>query len=423
MRTGLLSGLLGYVLLRASTGTTTAVLAPVSGRPGTQRRAQSTRAIMNAFSGRNAMEKRLIVCCDGTWNHADQPSPTNVTKLALAVLPQAADMRQLVYYRSGVGTLRGTRLRGGAFGTGLSGNVMDAYRFLVDNYEPDDKLYLFGFSRGAFTARSLAGLVRNCGILHPKNARMIKNAWALYRDRSEKPTSTASALFRRTYAHETGVHFMGVWDTVGALGIPGPRWLTRRWAFHDTELSSWVKGAFQALSIDEQRGRFRPALWHQQPGAESGQELKQVWFAGVHADVGGGYPETGLSDISLLWMVDQARRYGVEFNPEVLSGAGQGEMAPENTIDFQVEPDSMGVKHNSRKGLYRLEPRLHRPIGTAGDNEGLLDGSEYLSQTALDRYHIDASYRPPQLQEYVETGEVVLESVVGALNGATGASA
>ncbi|WP_063749711.1 DUF2235 domain-containing protein [Streptomyces xylophagus] len=369
------------------------------------------------------MNKRLIVCCDGTWNDADQPCKTNVTKLALSVLPQAADMEQLVYYHSGVGALRRTRLRGGAFGKGLSDNVVDAYRFLVKNYEPNDTLYLFGFSRGAFTARSLAGLVRNCGILRPENADMIENAWALYRDRSERPTSTASALFRRTYARETKIHFVGVWDTVGAYGIPGPRWLTRRWAFHDTELSSWVQGAFQALAIDEQRRPFRPALWHQQSGAENGQELKQVWFAGVHKDIGGGYPETGLSDISLLWMVDQARRYGLEFNPEFLSGTEPGKMTPKSIIDFQVKPDSMGRRHKSRTWFYRLQPRLHRPIGTSANEKGILDGREYLSQTAKDRYANDASYRPPKLRKYLKTGAVVLEACYGSLNEATRASA
>lgn len=278
------------------------------------------------------MAKRLVVCCDGTWNFADQPSKTNVAKVALSVLPGfAAGKEQRVHYHSGVGTRRRERLRGGAFGAGLSRNVVDAYRFLVETYEPDDELFLFGFSRGAFTARSLAGLVRNGGILRREHADRIPEAWALYRDRIEQPNGAAATLFRRSYARETEIRFIGVWDTVGALGIPvpGPTWLqpaahrfNRRWAFHNTELSSWVRAAFHALAIDEQRSAFRPALWHQQPGAaEQGQELKQVWFAGVHCDVGGGYKETGLSDIPLLWMVDQARRQGLQFDTDVLSAA------------------------------------------------------------------------------------------------------
>ncbi|WP_167361995.1 DUF2235 domain-containing protein, partial [Streptomyces yokosukanensis] len=256
------------------------------------------------------MAKRLVVCCDGTWDFADQPSKTNVAKLALSVRPgTAAGEDQHVYYHSGVGTQRWDHLRGGAFGMGLSRNIIDAYRFLVEAYEPGDELFLFGFSRGAFTVRSLAGLVRNSGIVRRDQAHRIKAAWALYRDRIEKPTGVTSTLFRRSFAHETEIHFIGVWDTVGALGIPAPdaRWLNsaveefnHRWAFHNTELSSLVKAAFQALAVDEQRSAFQPTLWHQKPSAaEQGQELKQVWFAGTHCDVGGGYKETGLSDIAL----------------------------------------------------------------------------------------------------------------------------
>lgn len=225
------------------------------------------------------MGKRLVVCCDGTWNFADQPSKTNVAKIALSVRPgSAAGREQRVYYHSGVGTLRQERLRGGAFGMGLSRNVLDAYRFLVESYEPDDDLYLFGFSRGAFTVRSLAGLVRNSGILRRDHVDRTREAWALYRDRIERPTGAATTLFRRTYARETPIRFIGVWDTVGALGIPTPDAaclrptvdrFNRRWAFHDTELSSWIAAAFQALAIDEERSAFRPALWHQQRGRPS----------------------------------------------------------------------------------------------------------------------------------------------------------
>ncbi|MGW2328759.1 DUF2235 domain-containing protein [Streptomyces sp. NPDC001700] len=367
------------------------------------------------------MTKNLIVCCDGTWDLADQPNKTNVTKVALAVQPRAGGVEQRVYYGRGVGTRRWERLRGGAFGMGLSSNVLDAYRFLADAYEPGDHLYLFGFSRGAFTARSLAGLVRNSGILRRENAHRIKEAWALYRDRIEKPSGTAATLFRQTYAHETRIRFIGVWDTVGTLGIPvpGPRWLkpavasvNRRWAFHDTELSSWVEAAFHALAIDEQRTPFIPTLWHQQPGADdNGQELKQVWFAGVHSDVGGGYSETALSDISLLWMVHQARRHGLEFNPEVLSEARLRAMTPNASVDFYVRPDIMGTMHNSRTGPYLMARPWHRPIGQAADKSGRADGREYLSETARIRHDEDASYRPPELDRYLAEGRVHLEPV------------
>lgn len=375
------------------------------------------------------MAKRLVVCCDGTWNFADQPSKTNVSKVALSVRPGShAGKEQRVYYHSGVGTQRRDRLRGGAFGVGLSRNVLDAYRFLVETYEPEDELFLFGFSRGAFTARSLAGLLRNSGILHRDHIDRIPQAWALYRDRIERPTGATATLFRRSYARETEIHFIGVWDTVGALGIPvpDPAWLqssvtrfNHRWAFHDTELSSWVRAAFHALAIDEQRAAFRPTLWHQQPGADKkgpdkeGQELKQVWFTGVHCDVGGGYKEAGLSDITLLWMVDQARRHGLQFDADVLSAVGPTLMEPERSVDFRVRPDGSGEVHDSRTGMYRLTSPLHRPLGGAVNRDGEPDGNEFLAVPAKERYDRDTGYQPPELERYLSGQESVrLEPVL-----------
>ncbi|MEV7886418.1 DUF2235 domain-containing protein [Streptomyces sp. NPDC002817] len=370
------------------------------------------------------MAKRLVVCCDGTWNFADQPSKTNVAKVALALRPGSADGKeQRVYYHSGVGTQRRERLRGGALGVGLSRNVAAAYQFLVETYEPDDELFLFGFSRGAFTARSLVGLLRNCGVLRRDHADRIPEAWALYRDRIEQPNGAAATLFRRSYARETEIRFIGVWDTVGALGIPVPdmAWLrpaadrfNRRWAFHNTELSSWVRSAFHALSVDEQRSAFRPTLWHQQPGADrEGQELKQVWFAGVHADVGGGYKEAGLSDVALLWMVDQARRYGLDFDTDVLGEAGPKVMKPQESIDFRVRPDGSSMLHTSRTGMYRLSKPLHRPLGSAVDDKGEPDGNEFLAVPAKERYDRDTGYRPQELERYLAAQERVrLEPVL-----------
>ncbi|MFJ5775341.1 DUF2235 domain-containing protein [Streptomyces sp. NPDC093094] len=370
------------------------------------------------------MAKRLVICCDGTWNFADQPSKSNVAKVALSVLPGSADGKeQRVYYHSGVGTRRWERLRGGAFGVGLSRNVIDAYRFLVETYEPGDELFLFGFSRGAFTARSLSGLVRNSGILRREHMDRIPQAWSLYRDRVEQPNGAAATLFRRSYGRESQIRFIGVWDTVGSLGIPVPdaAWLkpavnrfNRRWAFHDTELSRGVVAAFHALAIDERRSAFRPALWHQRPGADrQGQELQQVWFAGVHCDIGGSYKETGLSDITLLWMIDQARRHGLEFDAEALSEAGPTVMRPQQSTDFRVQPDASGRLHDSRKGMYRLARPLHRPLGGAVNDRGEPDGNEFLAVPAKERYDRDDRYRPPELERYLGAQERVrLEPVL-----------
>lgn len=371
------------------------------------------------------MPKRLIVCCDGTWNTADQaiagnPSPTNVTKLALSVAPEdSAGARQCVYYHSGVGTSRRERLSGGVLGVGLSANVFDAYRFLIDNYEHGDWLYLFGFSRGAYTARSLAGLIRNCGILRPGNDDRIGQAWALYRDSAEKPDGVASTLFRRAYSYEPRIRFIGVWDTVGALGIPvlGPRWLrpvvgwlNHRWEFHDTRLSSQVDGAFHALAIDERREVFAPTLWHQRPdasGPEPEQELKQVWFTGVHCDIGGGYPDTSLSDITLLWMADRAREYGLQFQAGAFSHGGPAQMTPGDSIDFKIDPDPMTSPHSSWTKFYRLVKPFNRPIGMAADEHGHLDGREYLASSAREHHDGDPGYRPPELVRYLANSATV----------------
>jgi uncharacterized protein (DUF2235 family) len=165
---------------------------------------------------------RLIVCCDGTWNRADQPSPTNVQKLHMSI-DVSESTGQVVWYEEGVGTRPLEHVLGGAFGVGLSRNVQHCYRFLVANYEPGDELFFFGFSRGAFTARSLAGLVRNSGILRRENIRMVKDAYALYRSREpgNAPWEEGAAKFRREHSHpDATITFIGVWDTVGALGIP-----------------------------------------------------------------------------------------------------------------------------------------------------------------------------------------------------------
>jgi uncharacterized protein (DUF2235 family) len=344
------------------------------------------------------MAKRLVMCCDGTWNTADQACPTNVTKLALGLAERSADGReQRVFYHRGVGTRRRDRLSGGAFGLGLSANVQATYRFVVENYEPGDELFLFGFSRGAFTARSTAGFLRNAGILKRQFEDRIPAAYALYRDRTKHPAGIEAQLFRRSFSHESRIRCIGVWDTVGALGVP----LTgiplvdavnKRWQFHDTTLSTTVDAAFQALAIDERRRPFEPTLWQQQPDAGD-QRLEQVWFAGVHSDVGGGYPEGGLADITLLWMVSRAESCGLAFRP----GAFPSHPRPDaHQTVIAVRPDPMGPLHESRTGAYTLMPPLDRPIGVKDP------AHEHVASTATLRWDDDPGYRPPGLATYLD---------------------
>jgi uncharacterized protein (DUF2235 family) len=353
--------------------------------------------------------KRLVVCCDGTWNrpdHIDQgvAAPTNVAKLALAVADHDdAGNPQLLHYEAGVGTRRFEHLLGGGFGVGLSRNVKECYRFLVENYAPGDELYFFGFSRGAYTARSTVGLVRNAGILRPGHRDRIGHAYALYRDprRDTAPSGIAAELFRRSYSYdEVSVHFVGVWDTVGALGIPidgfRPPLVSRLWAFHDTKLSRYVRNAFHAVAIDERRGPFRPTLWQRQDDAE-GQTLEQVFFAGVHCDIGGGYREPELSDIPLGWMAGKARGCDLALRPDHLVLDREHPDTEERRDGRTVAPDPRGTLHNSRTRFYVALPVYNRQVvGTDGG---------WVSSSAKARWDEDASYRPPGLSAAVSAGE------------------
>ena len=194
------------------------------------------------------MVKRIVLCCDGTWNTPHQPNPTNVIKFAQAVSPTGSDgMSQVVFYDPGVGTEAGLwdRVTGGALGKGLDKNIGDAYRFLALNYEPGDQIYLLGFSRGAYTARSLAGLLRNCGLLLKTHLDQYPVAFDLYQRRDGHPNSDEASNFRRDFSQEVAIKFIGVWDTVGAMGIPvgGPGFAKKRYQFHDVRLSSRVQNA------------------------------------------------------------------------------------------------------------------------------------------------------------------------------------
>ncbi|MFU8815170.1 MAG: DUF2235 domain-containing protein [Pseudomonadales bacterium] len=303
--------------------------------------------------------KRIVLCADGTWNSPETDTPTHVMRLARGIAPEdAAGNKQVVFYDWGVGS-DGDRIKGGLTGSGIDKNIMDCYRFLVHNYQPGDALYLFGFSRGAYTARSLGGFIRNCGVLKPAHAARIPEAFELYRRRpkSSSPDSPAAKAFRSSYAvaDRTEIELIGVWDTVGALGIPAPFIGTlgeARYLFHDAEPSSIVRHARHAVSIDENRRDFEPTLWTEKPGID----LEQVWFPGVHSDVGGGYLDRGLGDCAALWMVREAEACGLRFAPHFID---------------DLQPDCAGKQHNEYTGAYRalrrstvrrVSPKLHRCV-------------------------------------------------------------
>lgn len=285
--------------------------------------------------------KNIVLCSDGTGNTAIKARGTNVFKLYEAVDIQGHKYNpilkpQVAFYDDGVGTshLAPVKLIGEAFGYGFSKNVRDLYTELVHVYEPGDHIYLFGFSRGAYTVRALSGLIQCCGIVNIKNIsetslkERVKQCWEDFRKKafksvsdserhSNQATDDSSARCREPYeAYEASIEFVGVWDTVGAIGTPFEELrdlFNRIYPMRFSELtpSSRIKRACHALSIDDDRRTFRPELWNEK-GIPAGQ-VDQVWFAGVHSNVGGGYVKQGMSLVALDWIMAEAERCGLRF--------------------------------------------------------------------------------------------------------------
>jgi uncharacterized protein (DUF2235 family) len=271
---------------------------------------------------RTCMSKRIVFCADGTW---DAPvSNTNVYRLYKA-LTVTAD--QVTYYDDGIGSEATgiARVLAGAFGQGLFQKIQDGYTKIAHVYEPGDQVFLFGFSRGAYTARCLGGMVATCGL--PTGSftdSTVTQAFAAYRDRANRPALLA-ALAPSSLAN-VAIQMVGVWDTVGALGIPAifGGIDEAAYGFLDTGLHPDVKNAYHALAIDEQRAQFPATLWSSSPAP--GQNIQQVWFSGCHSDVGGGTPQGGpvdggtrLCDITLGWMIAQAKAQGLTFDPVAIA--------------------------------------------------------------------------------------------------------
>jgi len=302
--------------------------------------------------------KRIIICADGTWNRPEQLNkeqyPTNVLTFARHVLPQDDDgIKQIVFYDWGIGSYH-DELSAGGLGVGLEKNVMDGYRFLVHNYELGDEIYMFGFSRGAYTIRSLCGLINNCSILKSSNGALIEKAFDIYKTKKYKVKSQFSVDWRDKYAiaQQVKIHFVGAWDTVGAMGLPFSIFglIKDKHLFYDRKLGSNLKTVRHALSLDETRDDFEPTIW--QPRVEV--DLKQVWFAGVHADVGGSYkPDTDgkvLSDIPLQWLFSEAEKSGLEFDDELKQRASE------------YLTHANASQHNEYKGKYKLLGKRIREI-------------------------------------------------------------
>lgn len=330
----------------------------------------------------------IVICADGTWNRPEEDLekdfPTNVLQLARAVKPDAGEVRQHVFYDWGLGSYHSS-LSAGATGVGIHKNILDGYRYIIQNYAPGDIIYLFGFSRGAYTVRALSGLINNCGILKREDARLISQAWKIYKSptKTNHPAGKAACKFRADYSHASrDIHFIGVWDTVGALGIPFSIMglFDSHDEFYDTKMGANVAIARHALAIDEKREDFLPTIWTPRPGVD----LKQVWFAGVHADVGGSYkPDKNgfqAADTPLAWMLDEANAAGLITEPHIRDHLTDG---------------VKGHIHNSRKHVYRFKKPLDRELMPK-------DQSMLIHPSVKARYERDVSYRPPALKALVE---------------------
>ena len=360
--------------------------------------------------------KRLIVCCDGTWQTLSQKVPTNVAKLAFSLEGcDASDpdtpVEQIVYYDSGVGTpftqsnsswfsrllssLR--RKRQGAFGGGLEEKIYDAYRFLSLNYQKGDEIWLFGFSRGAYTVRSLAGLIYNSGLLHRRNLGKLTDAYALYRSKDLKPSSWMCQEFRARNGYEPEIHFLGCWDTVGALGIPDlsddhdiNERLNSEYRFHDAQLNRKVLHARHACALDETRKAFPLSPMEASKDAlNSNDPLKQVWFIGPHGGVGGGEAaNTPLSDIALKWMVDEAREKGLAIDYAVL--------------DSRLEPDPLASFKIPGGLLSALGERVREAPPPSAETVRCFHPSVWVRFDDE-----DARYRPESMRDWADIDRTV----------------
>jgi uncharacterized protein (DUF2235 family) len=322
------------------------------------------------------MSKNVVVCCDGTSNEFAQDI-TNVVRLFSTLIQNPA--QQVAFYHPGLGTMeppgaltpfmrRFTKLMGLAFGYGLKSDIQNAYSFLMYNFEPGDQVFLFGFSRGAYTVRALASLLKMYGLIRRGNETLVPYAVRMLlaiheADRiRRKNTDAVRAVFelaqgfREVFCStECKPHFVGVWDTVSSVG-----WYNNPLRLPFTAGNSDIAISRHAIAIDERRAFFRTNLWMPKaaPPEENGPwDLQQVWFAGSHGDVGGGYPEkeSGLAKITLEWMLREAVKAGLLVNKAKVDHV-LGKTDPN-----LAKPDPNAILHQSLKGAWRIAEYLPKP--------------------------------------------------------------
>jgi len=397
------------------------------------------------------MAKNIVLCSDGTGNKGGYGNDSNVYKLYKAIDIHNAKTQQISFYDNGVGTKEdGSAVKSnkfwvalsGAFGFGFEDNVRDLYEFLSRHYEVGDQIYIFGFSRGASTVRAFTGYIHSCGLLDKTKAtseKQFQELISLSQTAYEKIKTNPELAndFKQKYAISDGdhapdanlkIHFLGVWDTVSALGFPNGTWNTSDWffksldkvskicekwadkrwphQFYNYKLNDSILYACQALAIDDERKTFHPKVWDESNRAPN--SVEQVWFAGVHSNIGGGYPRAGLSSVALEWMYKHAADKGLIFIADDVNST-------------RTHANVHGKLYDSRDGFavyYRYEPRNIEKLclGQKTHQPKIEVGKIKIHNTVIERIKQEtALYIPgilPAKFEVVSTGpEIKPESV------------
>ncbi|NOJ39063.1 DUF2235 domain-containing protein [Bradyrhizobium australiense] len=366
--------------------------------------------------------KRLAIYLDGTFNTLN--NNTNVWRLK-SLTAETKDQR--VYYSQGVGTIRGEVIRGGVAGYGIDDEIIRAYTWLIENFDDGDEIFIFGFSRGAYTARSLSGLISKCGILRLGAPLSIEQLYARYRlyvaptirSLLGKPLAQNASLEERwltKYSRPTKIKFVGVWDTVGSMGIPvsSAEAKVHKYRFLDTHLRLDNEYAFHALALDEHRADFEATFWTRtvktgEAGAPERpiEHVEQRWFVGCHANVGGGYASDPLSQRPLVWLMEKAGALGLAYRDKV-------------EIDTtEAAPPINDSYREFGKGWYHFfSKRFYRSVGTPPEKGTAATTSrinETIDGSVFDRWRSDSTYRPENLVAWARAKQVDPAELVGAV--------
>lgn len=372
--------------------------------------------------------KRLAMFLDGTWNVVSDN--TNVWRFRSLIAQKSSDgAEQRAYYSTGLGTKFGERIRGGMFGRGIDTAITSAYEWMIDNYEPGDEIFIFGFSRGAYTARSLSGFASKCGLLQRGAPLGVNQLYCRYRHieattlrelqrqqaEEGRRDFTLEENWMLRYSRAVPIKFIGIFDTVGALGVPFPivrELIGAAYPFLNTGLRRNNEYAFHALAIDEHRKAFSPALWTNKGATGVAprpiEKTEQRWFVGAHANVGGGCFNDRLAQLPFKWIERKATALGLAF------------------IDaFPVEADAVisDITDSFRqfmKGFYsmfRLGSRFHREIGIAPKREGpgVKNINETIDASVFNRWLSDPNYRPPSISRWAKKAQVDPAAIKGSV--------